>query len=58
MKSPLYSSVGGADDLNGGFSANAACATMKPNLRNGRPNVPLAMDRNYQQRSEMMNTYD
>lgn len=57
MVSPLYSSVGGPDELNGGFSTQGA-ATMKANLRNGRPIVPLAMDRNMKQKSEMTSMHD
>jgi len=43
-QSPMYSSVGGPDELNGGFSYNGA-ATMRAHLRNGKPNVALANEK-------------
>lgn len=57
MGSPLYSSIGGPEEVNGGFTVNAAAATMKPHLY-GKPNMPPGMDRNFAQRSEMVSTYD
>ena len=59
MQSPMYSSVGGPDELNGGVSYNGAM-TMRANMRNGNPNINLANEkgRNNAQRSEMLNTLD